>query len=634
MFDIWGFLLQTLTVTGIGALLLIIKALFRDKLPPKWHFAVWSVLGIALLFPAGLLRSYSLLNWQQLIEFIKISVGDYSFSRVLFPLPYISEIPETLTEWLFAIYIIGIIAFVIKYFVSYMRLRALLRKGNSPAEKTLLQIDEICEKYNLKACKVIEVAGLPSAFVCGVIKPILVLPAEKEIDDKIIIHELLHLKHRDTLWTVVICFFRCLHWCNPFISYCANQAINDLEARCDQNVLELLEGEERRDYGRILLSMSNEKFAKTPGSTCINNGGKNISKRIEAIARFKKYPVGMRLVSVCIIVFLAISTVIGVKSAEIPEPYRQTTSAVASARTAYCTTYVGAFDTYAKAVLEESGIYRLMCAPESIQAEFTNEIIKNQNSDWNCGLTLSPNKQTDYYIYNLKILENNIYEGVIVITLNQPYDEVNEENFVYLAYQPVRVYKENGRWVAIALSEFKYAETIDECLNYGCRELPAFTYTGTVGQFRIEEKYQTIHTVDNKVQNSGNDYFAAMFGPAYTYTTTPKPDAKFHYVYNHSDGKITHLGTQEERDLISHIRICTDRIYSGEEIPEDITDGSWSNRNTKAGWGPDISLGGGGGGAPYSSYYDNRIPVLYVAKIYVNNEIYGETELHLQEEAE
>ena len=72
MFDIWGFLLQTLTASGVAVLLLIIKALLKDKLSPKWHFSVWSILGIMILFPAGILGRYALFNWQTVIEFIKI----------------------------------------------------------------------------------------------------------------------------------------------------------------------------------------------------------------------------------------------------------------------------------------------------------------------------------------------------------------------------------------------------------------------------------------------------------------------------------------------------------------------------------------------------------------------------------
>ena len=43
MADIWAFLLQTLTASGVAVLLLAVKALFRDKLPPRWHFAIWGI---------------------------------------------------------------------------------------------------------------------------------------------------------------------------------------------------------------------------------------------------------------------------------------------------------------------------------------------------------------------------------------------------------------------------------------------------------------------------------------------------------------------------------------------------------------------------------------------------------------
>ena len=51
MADIWSFLLQTLTASGVAALLLLVKAMFRDKLPPRWQFAVWSILGVVVLLP-------------------------------------------------------------------------------------------------------------------------------------------------------------------------------------------------------------------------------------------------------------------------------------------------------------------------------------------------------------------------------------------------------------------------------------------------------------------------------------------------------------------------------------------------------------------------------------------------------
>ena len=80
MFDLWAFLLQTLTASGVAALLLLLKALFQDKLPPKWQFAVWSVLALMLLLPAGYHGRYVLVHWQVPIEMLKAWCGDFGFS--------------------------------------------------------------------------------------------------------------------------------------------------------------------------------------------------------------------------------------------------------------------------------------------------------------------------------------------------------------------------------------------------------------------------------------------------------------------------------------------------------------------------------------------------------------------------
>ncbi len=63
-----------------------ISRLFKDKLPPKWHFAVWGVLGIMILIPAGLNGRYTLFHWQLVVEVIKSWFGDYTFTQVLFPI--------------------------------------------------------------------------------------------------------------------------------------------------------------------------------------------------------------------------------------------------------------------------------------------------------------------------------------------------------------------------------------------------------------------------------------------------------------------------------------------------------------------------------------------------------------------
>lgn len=646
MFDIWGFLLQTLTASGVAALLLVIKALFRDKLPPKWHFAVWGVLGIMILIPAGLIGRYTLFNWRLVVGVIKSWLGDYSFTQVLFPIPVLTSAPVTVIQWIFVGYIIGIVIHIIKYITSYIRLRLILKNGNKPCDEMINRIQQIATTQKVKTFRVIEVPGLPSAFVCGIIRPVLAIPEDKDIDDKIILHELLHLKYKDTLWNVVICLFRCIHWCNPFLIYCANRAINDMESRCDQHVLEQLEGEERRDYGQILLSMANDRFAKTPGSTCINNGGKNIRERIESIARFKKYPAGMELVSVCAIILLTISLVTGVQASEVYDSDNFIQLSLASARSIPCTTPAGAFDVYGKAILKQSGIYRAMCAPEAMQAEIQTELLMKEKSgfypNWDCGLNEWPDEQSGYYIYNLKQCDKNAYEALFVVKLNYPPNGQPEyEGKIYLAVQNLRVEKENGRWVVIPLEDFRNIEASEQSLAWGCFELSGIVYSGTYNDIRIDVKIQNVYTVENTVQTQSSNF---LLGNSTSYDTTPKPNAKFTFAASTNSSGLTHNGSAEDRDKIEQIGLSVASVYPGENRPDSLpiatgynsggssnTGEHWSTQKTEPGWGPTIEFGGGGGSID-PEHYDVVFPEYYVADLYINNELAAQLDLHLQEE--
>ena len=649
MFDIWSFLLQTLTVSGVAALILLIKALFKDKLPPKWQFAVWSVLGLMMLIPAGLFGRYALFRWQIPIEIIKSWFGVYSFTKVLFPIPIIKGMPQTIADWLFVIYVLGILVFIAKYIISYFKLKRVLKLGFAPSEEKMARIGAIATDHNIKLCKVIEVADLPSAFVCGVIHPVLVIPAGNDIDEKIILHELFHLKNRDTLWSVIISALRCLHWCNPLMVYCANRALNDMESRCDQYVLENLEGEERREYGHILLSMANERFSKTPGSTCINNGGKNIRERIENIARFKKYPQGMKLVSICVVILLAFPLVIGAQAASLYEFDNSVQLTLASARSTPCTTPAGAFDAYGKSILDRNGYYRAMCAPESMQAAILKEMIEKDKAGiypiWEPGLDEWANTQSGYYIYNLKHIDSDTYEGLFVIELNYPPDgKAAEINKTYLAVQNLRVEKENGRWVAIPLEDFRHIETISQSLAWGCLGLPGITYVGESNDIRIEVTSQTIHTIDSTVTNQNDLWFMSSS----FYDTTPKPNAEFTNAARSQSTKCIYIGSDANKDSITQIGLSIAPVYEGDKRPTNLRDpnqelskpigdmmvgGSntgeqWASKKLNPSWNSTITMDGGGGSTDPTK--DVEHPEYFVADLYLNNEKVANIDLTLQ----
>ncbi len=663
MFDLWGFLLQTLTATGVAVLLLIIRRLFRDKLPPKWHFTVWGVLGIMILIPAGWNGRYTLVNWLFPIELLKGLAADYTITQVKFPLPVIREIPDTLTEWLFAVYVIGVIVHLARYLISYVRLRSALSKGHDALPEIIEQVEVVAQHLNVRLCRVIAVEGLPSAFVSGIFESVLAVPANQDIDDKIIMHELFHLKSHDTIWSVVICVLRSLHWCNPLIVYCAGCASNDMEARCDQYVLEQLEGEERREYGLTLLAMVNEQFAKTPGTTCVNNGGKRIRERIETIARFKKYPVGMRLVSICAVAVMMISLIAGTPATKVTDPFKSyNLFSYASARSVSCTTFAGAFDTYAKAVMINSLYYRMMCAPAEEQAE----LCRSKRDYWSDEIATLLIMESDYYVYNLQQLDEDTYEALMVFVLEDEdnenweeyemyhmlsndahvdyktvdsYDCEDEYESLYVVVQDLRVKKESGRWVTYALNDFRILETNDVSLGWECDDIAGLPYTGTIGNFQVDSEVQSVYMIDNSPADQ-DDIFLGINGP---YDLVAKPDAVFTSGTMMHNGTVTHQGSQEERDKITEVALRMVEIMPGEKLPkkadnlnqygDDVTvwlSSSWDTVETSPGWGPYLEVNHGSGSG-FDSPKNFDFPECYIANLFINKEFAGEVKLYPKE---
>ena len=552
MTDLWSFLLQTLTASGVAALLLAVKALFRDKLSPRWQFGVWGVLALVLLLPAGGGGRYALFNWPLWVESAKTALtGDYSLTRVLAPIPLPLGLghPPSPADLLYLLYLAGAAALLLRYALSYLRLRLALRQG---AEADGAQIRRVAAAYGCRPCRAVAVPGLSSAFVCGVFRPVLALPAERPVDDKVILHELLHLRFHDAAWGLLICLFRCLHWCNPLLWICADLAQNDAESLCDQRVLERLEGEERRDYGRILLSMADDRYARAPGTSSMANGGRNIRARIQAIARFRRYPAGMALVSVCIAAVLALPALFGTRAGGVVLGSRRWDdaldfqTAMASARVARCTTAAAALDAYGKAVLEQNGTYRALCAPleehPALAAEMEAAATGPDHwvyTRWESGLPGYPDSRAGYFLYNLTP-DSGGYRALMVFPLQWAYPDgpdhppAPDPDCLWLASRPVRAERREDRWVVLPQGAFTLTETsrsLDDggWLVWGDASLPAAaTYAAETEQFRLELRYQTVHVLDNAIQSQTG---LSWHPGASAFDTAVKPYARFARAY-------------------------------------------------------------------------------------------------------
>lgn len=470
MGNIWEFLLQTLTVSLAAAVLLIVKYLLADKLSPRWQYGVWGLLALRALIPAGMTRQV-LLPLPVWVDMWKTAAERGLGSAYASPwssldagsvLPLPSGAPRSLTDWLFLVYVLGVLGWLLWKAAAYARLRLVLRRGTPASAEVSARLAAVCEKYGLRSCRAVEVEGLPTAFVCGVIRPVLALP-RGGADDKVLLHELLHLKYFDAAQGIFWCLIRALHWCDPFMHYVLDRVGNDLESLCDQRVLERLEGEERREYGGILLGMANAKYARAPGTSSISNGGKNISRRIAAIVRFKLYPRGMALASVCIVLVLAAPLLLGSAGTDIGHMYPNELDgldrSLAAARTTRCRTPAAALDTYAKGLIYDNGVFLAAASPLEKHGELYEGMRASRAEGWVAYHYESVPEQyaidsgSGYLINNL-VCSEGVCEAELILTVNYVADlenggwlkDADGDTLTGLYVVPVRAWEAEG-WV-------------------------------------------------------------------------------------------------------------------------------------------------------------------------------------------
>lgn len=638
MHNIWTFLLQTATVSLVAALLLAVKALLADKLSLRWQYGVWCVLALRILIPVAPARQI-LLPVNLWLETLKAAAerqlhsaysATYTPIGAGAPFPWLTAAPASITDWLLIIYVAGVAFSVAWYTMSYLRLRLSLRHGYQVSEDLSNRIAEICKSLKLRPCKAIEVEGLTSAFVCGILKPVIVLPAGRETDDKILLHELLHLKHWDALQNLFWCALRALHWCNPFVHWVFDRIGNDMESLCDQRMLERLEGEDRRQYGVILLDMVNERYARAPLTSSISNGGRNISRRIAAIVRFKKYPKGMALVSVCIILVLLSPTIAGSANAISNQVYRpgpvtELDAAMAAVRLNRCSTPAAALDAYAKGLIYENGVYIAAASPLSEHAALEAQMRRHVAEDGWVAYHLDSGSELEYIdrssgftIYDFVPQPDGGYAATLTFAVSSFLSDdgtlmTNKDGELVCGgvIVPVQVtYSPTDGWTVNESGERSiYIGRYDQ-MRYPDSVLPWIRQHKAVGKSgTVAVSYHTTYYVENAQGQNSNWSGDVLFGSSSYTNENISFDAEFEYAHISYYVEYEHnfsspLGSPVDRVTVQAAHFAEDEDPS-EIVFEPVTytsnasgssnqGTSWANMPVSEGWDGGIFMGSGG----------------------------------------
>ena len=162
--------------------------------------------------------------------------------------------------FLVAVWCMGVLYLVIRWFMSYISVRGLIKNGRKNVSALAHTVEEIRAELGIKVpvkVKVSERVHIP--FIWGIFTPKLVLPAEAESWDKdslrsVIIHELAHVKRFDLVRLKLFRIACALNWFNPMIWLASKRAKLEIEGACDNEVINA--GYKQDAYARRLLGFA------------------------------------------------------------------------------------------------------------------------------------------------------------------------------------------------------------------------------------------------------------------------------------------------------------------------------------------------------------------------------------------
>lgn len=191
-------------------------------------------------------------------------------------------------ELLTIIWAAGAVVYLGVQFACYAKfLRHVRRWASPPKNEATRRIFESCTR---KMCAGVRLSlavcsGIESPMVTGFFQTVLLLPREDYSEQElemIIRHELVHYKRHDIAYKMLLMFAVAVHWFNPLVWIMAREANKDLELACDEAATAGMNGDERAEYGRALISAAaTRNFRPAAFTTCFYEKEGTIKKRIK-----------------------------------------------------------------------------------------------------------------------------------------------------------------------------------------------------------------------------------------------------------------------------------------------------------------------------------------------------------------
>lgn len=297
------------------AAVLLLRAVFLNRLPKRTFSALWGLAILRLLLPFSVASAVSLYALFPLPEpaaptaVTASPTPEQSPAPIMIPAPITQPSPlsetapptVTVTEptaepkagvspetVLRLIWCSGTGLLLLVFAAVYLRGRREFRTSLPIEDDFIGTWQKDCPLRRKVTVRRSDRISAPLTY--GVFRPVILLPDPVGTDEKtlghILTHELVHIRRFDAVKKPLCALAVCLHWFNPLVWIMFFFFTRDLELACDEGAVRTLGIGGRSDYARTLIGMEARKSGFLPFFS--HFAGFAAEERIKAIMKLKK----------------------------------------------------------------------------------------------------------------------------------------------------------------------------------------------------------------------------------------------------------------------------------------------------------------------------------------------------------
>ncbi|MCD7732333.1 MAG: M56 family metallopeptidase [Oscillospiraceae bacterium] len=292
--------LLEMTLTGgvLILLVLLLRAIFLNRLPKTAFIVMWAVVLLRLLLPVsffGTTATETASEAPEVYTLEAVTPTEETEVREVITLNSYNSSTEPTAETaeradLFGIiWLIGAIVCAVALALSYILSIRRFNKSENLESDFISAFQSSNKLRRTVTVKLSDKTNTPLTY--GIIHPVILLPMSMDLSDQkqlkyVLMHEYIHIRKLDNLLKGISSAAVCVHWFNPLVWVMNKFLSRDIELRCDEALLRQCSGDCRADYALTLIDLEDQRRGYAPATTAF--AMRASEERIVAIMKYRK----------------------------------------------------------------------------------------------------------------------------------------------------------------------------------------------------------------------------------------------------------------------------------------------------------------------------------------------------------